>query len=370
MSFELIEFGKNIGASIVEGCTMNFFKGAVDVIEDKRTKEQASKKALEGEKSDIIKSKVDILMNEYCAELKKVTAYYTESELREMFNRYYQEYLHKGQKFPDDDKEALYKRYKIFVESYITKLSKTISFGEKRILDKEDQLLKAVEKVNDKTLSSKDFQKIAEKQSELLNKLCEDIDIPFVEICSSYAEVNYYDSKYVFLGNIFDFEKDKNRDDTYIVSLQVKNIGKTPVNEICISNFKLLFCKEENEDNSENGYLVLKAIEHNNIEKCTINILPGSEQKLHFLVRRRPDELNGENVTEYFINGDSRTCQLPFDYDRLFIEFDMNVTGKVKTKKYHLYIFLSRGDAYSYSDINGKYSVDYVGAEMIDANGK
>lgn len=367
MSFEIKEFGKNIGLSIVENCTSGFFNGAVEMIEDSAKKKSERSNALEGVKSESIKEKVDIVINEYCNELNEVTAYYSENELKNMFEKYYREYLQYGQGFSDDDKDEVFKRYKIFVEGYIKRLSKKISFGEKRILEKENEIINAVQDVNKKMLTSEDIQRIAQKQSEVLNKLCEDRDIPLVDICCNYAEVSYFDPKFVFLGNVFMFDKSDERYDTYILSVQVKNIGKTPINEISISNVEVLFCKEAYDDNPESGYYVLRSVEHENTEKCTINIMPNSEQKLHLVVKRREDELNGvmdENDIEEFIYGDE--SEQPA-FNRLFVEFDMALVGKYEKKEYHFYLSLSRNNNTSYDDISGMYGIDYVGLEVKKA---
>ena len=85
MSFEIKEFGKNIGLSIVENCTSGFFNGAVEMIEDSAKKKSERSNALEGVKSESIKEKVDIVINEYCNELNEATAYYSENELKNMF---------------------------------------------------------------------------------------------------------------------------------------------------------------------------------------------------------------------------------------------------------------------------------------------
>ena len=60
MSFEIKECGKNIGLSIVENCTSGFFKGLVEIIEDRAKKKSERNNALEGVKSESIKEEVDI----------------------------------------------------------------------------------------------------------------------------------------------------------------------------------------------------------------------------------------------------------------------------------------------------------------------
>ena len=135
MSFEIKECGKNIGLSIVENCTSGFFKVLVEIIEDRAKKKSERNNALEGVKSESIKEEVDIVIDKYCNELKEATACYSEDELKNMFEKYYRKYLY-GQGFSDDDKEEVFKRYKIFVEKYIKTLSNKISCGEKIIIQK------------------------------------------------------------------------------------------------------------------------------------------------------------------------------------------------------------------------------------------
>ena len=80
MSFVLTKFGKNIGETIMEDCATNFFEGAVDMLEEKVTRGRQRNKALEGTTSEEIKEKFNILVNEYCEEINKVSAYYSEEE--------------------------------------------------------------------------------------------------------------------------------------------------------------------------------------------------------------------------------------------------------------------------------------------------
>ena len=364
MSFEIKECGKNIGLSIVENCTSGFFKGLVEIIEDRAKKKSERNNALEGVKSESIKEEVDIVIDKYCNELKEATACYSEDELKNMFEKYYRKYLY-GQGFSDDDKEEVFKRYKIFVEKYIKTLSNKISCGEKIIIQKENEIIETVNDVHKNMVTTEYIKRIDQKQSEVLNKLCEDSNIPLVDICCNYAKVSKFDSKFVFLGNVFMFDKSESdeRYDTYILSVQVKNIGKTPINEISISNVEVLFCKEAYDDNPERGYYVLRSVKHENTEKCTINIMPNSEQKLHLVVKRREDELNGGIDVEAFINGDE-SGQPPFAKDRLSVEFDMELVGKNETKEYHFYLLLSRSNDISYKDISGMYGIDYVGLEV------
>ena len=209
----------------------------VEIIEDRAKKKSERNNALEGVKSESIKEEVDIVIDKYCNELKEATACYSEDELKNMFEKYYRKYLY-GQGFSDDDKEEVFKRYKIFVEKYIKTLSNKISCGEKIIIQKENEIIETVNDVHKNMVTTEYIKRIDQKQSEVLNKLCEDSNIPLVDICCNYAKVSKFDSKFVFLGNVFMFDKSESdeRYDTYILSVQVKNIGKTPINEISISN--------------------------------------------------------------------------------------------------------------------------------------
>jgi len=81
MSFKLAGFVKNIEQAIIEDCTTNFLKGTVDMLEEKNTKRKTKEK-FNWIWIRRIKRKFDIIANEYCEEIKKVSAYYSEEELR------------------------------------------------------------------------------------------------------------------------------------------------------------------------------------------------------------------------------------------------------------------------------------------------
>lgn len=364
MSFELGDFSKNLGMAILEDCTCSFFKGVVEKLQEKNIQQSLKIQALEGSKSESTRAKFDLLTKEYCKEIQKAHADYSEEELRDRFNTLYKEYLHYGEhRLEEEDQEELYKRYKIFAAGYIKKLSDTITFGESRILEKQDHTLKELRDISSKVLTARDFQLISEKQSELLNKLCEDIEVPFIEISNNYANISHFHSKYAFLGNVFHFDKSCERDFTYIFTFLIRNIGKAVINEIQIQNLKIYFCKELYDDDPESAYTILKAMQHDQVERRTINLLPNSEQKIHLITLRREEELSCKYDYEAFVEGDE--FQSEYENDRLYVQFDMNIIGKTKAQSYHYYIFLSKSNMKNSDDITGIFSVDYVGMKII-----
>ena len=372
MSLDIKELGTNFFKDLMGDYAKNFFTdivgAAVDTAEDKSANKQAKDKSLEGVSSEAVKREVNILIDQFCDKLHDTTACYSEVELRDLFDEYYEKCLQGNQKFTEVNKEELFKRYKIFVKDYTSQLSSNISLWEKRILEKEDEIIRLQKDSAAKALNADEFKRIAKEQSKLLNKLCDNMEVPFIEICNRSAEISDFDTKYVFLGNVFDFDESEERENTYVISFLVKNIGKTPVNALSITNFELLFCKEVYDGNPESAYLVLKAMEHKNSRECAINVLPNSEQKLHLIVKRTGYELNEDedNTTEEWIKGSDFYGEPEFAYDRLQVEFDMKLVGKAETCTYHYYILLSRTNDRGYDDIDGLYSVDYVGVELME----
>ncbi|MDO5519039.1 MAG: hypothetical protein Q4G58_00965 [bacterium] len=365
MTFTIAKICEKMSEDLIDNCMKGFFNGVVDTIEETNRTNKQIKKAMEGENNELFKEYFEILVNTYCKELQKSNPHYSEKELRTEFDRYYDEYLCLGKSFPDNNqnKEALFKRYKIFVTGYTEKLSKSMTFADKRILDKQDEIIEVATDINSRILTSKEFEKISKEQSALINRLCEDIEIPFVDIANTFAEVRSYHSKYAFWGNVFNFDKSTEREQSFVLSFILRNIGRTVINEINIKNLNISFLKEY-DDNPEGSYLILKAMQHINSEKCTINLLPNSEQKVHFVVKRQEENLNDDDDYEGFINGYADNPE--YNYDRLFIEFDMNVVGKSKNEDYHFYMFLGRDNNVAPRTVIGNYSVEYVAMELLD----
>lgn len=372
MKFNLTELGKNLGQDILQDFSTDFFCGAVKVFELILEKNEGRKKALEGNESETFEAKFNSLINEYCEEFQKVDVYYSEEEIRKLFEQNYNNFSCCGQHLPDNEtnKEELYKRYRIFVMDYVKKFSKTITYGEKRILEKTDLIL---DKLKNNTLTSEYFKQASKNQIELINKLCKDIDLPFLEISNSMdTGICSYHSRFAFYGNVFDFNRNTSddRDNMYVLSLIIKNIGRTIMNEVEISNFRMTFCKEIEDDNPETGYHILPAMLEEGKEQCVLNLLPNSEQKIHIVTRRRENELNDNDICDMFLAGDEVLYVSPFEYDRFLAELDLLVVGNSKTNSYRVSMFLAKNpDSEVHKeekDIVGKLTIDYVGMQIMD----
>ena len=149
-------------------------------------------------------------------------------------------------------------------------------------------------------------------------------------------------------------------DDVYIFTLYIKNIGERLIEQISVKNFNVKLCAEDEHDTTT-GYFICDIIEHcDQPAECSLNLMSGSEQKIHFMVRDTRDELNKEKLDVGYDDYDEIYCN-----DRLFIQFDMKLTNDTKDANYHYYIFASRNEE-SYENIEGIYSVDYVGCIFVD----
>ena len=109
-----------------------------------------------------------------------------------------------------------------------------------------------------------------------------------------------------------------------------------------------MLCAED-EENPTSGYLVCNIIEHRTQSvECYLNLLKGSEQKIHLIIEDKGYELNEGNP-----NYDEK-----FKRDRLWIEFDMKLTNDSEEADYSYSIFASR-DRMS-ENISDRYCVDSV----------
>ena len=152
--------GEKLNSDITSLLMNNFFdllKEGYEWIEEK----DALAKASEGSKEHI-KENLCLISEEYLGDLDDVTVY-NEEELREMFNRYYNELG--MNKIEGDIQEELWKRFLLFAPKYLKKYSKSISFGEKRILEKTREIQENL------TISTTELKKLAKEQSELQKKL-------------------------------------------------------------------------------------------------------------------------------------------------------------------------------------------------------
>lgn len=370
MTDMLISLGLlDIGKKIFHGYVDDYFKKFINLIEDTNTKNKLFAKASE-KGGDEVNRELELLANTVWEEPDKVYIEYFEESIKNDFTRFYEELsTQKNFDFDDSRKGELFKRYKIFIEGYRKYINKQMTISEKCILKEISQVEKGVDRIEKgvcriekEILKFDDIQKILQEQRLILHELHKDRNIPFIDISNAYLRVEYYASKYEFLGNRFKFIKtsDEENDDVYIFTLYIKNIGERLIEQISVKNFNVKLCAEDEHDTTT-GYFICDIIEHcDQPAECSLNLMSGSEQKIHFMVRDTRYELNKEKLDVEYDDYDEIYCN-----DRLFIQFDMKLTNDTKDANYHYYIFASRNEE-SYENIEGIYSVDYVGCIFVD----
>lgn len=301
----------------------------------------ASHKSDSGNRTEnVVKKESEIIL---IKKTEDVNECYTEKELREIFDEVYDSYnkdnLSKSEM--KDQKEKLYKEYEIFARDYMKYLCRNISFGEKRILERQVMLEKKIE------LGKKSL----EKNKELLDRLCKDIDTPIIEICYQDVKINAYDYEYILCDNMIKLSEeicDKSGDSlTYAISFLTKNIGKTYIDKICIDKFKAYLC-HRHLDNPEEYICAYPITTDEKPGECSVVYLPDSEQKLHFII----------NMNSIDIDDDEE-----FEKDRLYVEFDMKLKGEKSEIAYHYEVFLSKKSPCE--EIDGSYFVDSVYKEIL-----
>lgn len=327
-------------------CTSSMMERAVNAAEEKNKIEKSREKALEGTASEYVETNMDVLIEDVCEKINEADAQFTEEEIRAIFDKYYTENFQNSSVGQEKllRQEELYKRYKIFVQAYVKKMSESITFGEKRIISKLSSVGESMKKMRID----------AEKQTGLLEDLCKDIDIPRIVVSYDDVVVKDYDSKYLATGSMLDFDEEYERDNAYIFTIQIENNGKTDIHEIAIRNLNVYFCMKAPEQ-PEVGDLELLAIQHEEKQKCKLSILQKSRQKLHLIVKRREEELNDEKLVEIYM---TKWEDNLYEEKRLRMEFEAVVTGDKKAEAYVCDISLSEKSMEKDTDITGTYVVD------------
>lgn len=335
-----------------------FVKERIEVSHEQK----ALTKASEGSK-EYIEENLNLISKEFLDDLDRI-ALYTEEELKYLFEKYYNEFG--MNRMECDIQEELWKRFLLFAPKYLEKYSKSVSFGEKRILEKvremQDELKTATEEMKSglesATLKKETFMKLAKSQSEILKRLAQNIDVPYIDFNKIYGvQIDDYESKYVIYENTFDFRINKDIGDSeercYIFRFLIKNIGHTNIEKISIDNFCIMYENEIWDDFQENASYVLPVVEHREkLEKC-INILPYGEEFIHVAMTRREDELATEEQIDTFMSY--------YDFDRLFVTFDMIIKGKEERGYRYMLCLSKQYESYEQNDnsINGVYTIDY-----------
>lgn len=363
----LSSIGETVGNKIAEDMVDLFLGLVKDGYEEMIRKPSFQKKAGEGIKNEEIGKSLVSLTDSFSEDIKSDGIGYTMEELREKFNHLYDEYVGRGieesykEKIGESTKEELWKRFVIFSNSYLSKYNETLTYGENRILEITRDSKKMInELLESGQISKEKFEKIAEQQSELLRRLSDDIDVPYIDIDRTKSiKICEYEPKYLFFGNTFDFDENENRIDeytykseisSYTLGLLIKNIGRTNIEKITIENLQMEYCKEIDDDNPELGYYVLPCVKHHSRCECKINVLPNAEEWLYLNFTNIADELNDENMVDNFMQD--------YYYDRLWISFDIILQSKKMEKRYKYILFLSKEND-NKKDISGLYNVDY-----------
>nr|WP_315103301.1 hypothetical protein [uncultured Catonella sp.] len=335
---------------IINSYSDDFINKLKKSIEDKCIEDDLMNKALEGEKFEEVNIELKMLVEKVCREANSIDDTSNKDHIRNDFERYVKE-LADEEYFDESNKEALFQRFKIFVEGYKEYISNQISIGEKYILKKVGIVSEEVANIEKKIVAVKNVQEKMQEKMENADKLNKDKNAPLIDINKHYIKVEPYNSKYEVLDNTFKLVEEIDpfeADNIYVFTLNLKNISEELIKKISIKNFKVMLCAED-EENPTSGYLVCNIIEHRTQSvECYLNLLKGSEQKIHLIIEDKGYELNEGNP-----NYDEK-----FKRDRLWIEFDMKLTNDSEEADYSYSIFASR-DRMS-ENISDRYCVDSV----------
>jgi hypothetical protein len=319
-------------------------------LEDKFIKDDLMGKALEGEKVEEVNIELKMLVEKVCREAISIDDTSNKDHIRNDFERYVKE-LDDEEYFDESNKEVLFQRFKIFVEGYKKYISKQISIGEKYILQQVGRVSEEVANIEKNIVSVKNVQEKMQEKMENAEKFNKDKKAPLIDINKHYIKVEPYNSKYEFLDNTFKLAGEIapfEADNIYVFTLNLKNISEELIKKISIRNFKVMLCAEDEEDPTS-GYLVCNIIKQcTQSVECYLNLLKGSEQKIHLIIEDKGYELNEDNLY-YYEN---------FESDRLCIKFDMKLTNDSEEADYSYSIFASR-DKIS-ENISDRYCVDSV----------
>ena len=341
----MIELGTMIMGEMVTSLVHGFFH-VVKEGNEESVKRYAAKCAQNKIKTEPLKQYLEQLEKTYSKELEDAQGY-TEEELRAIFDESYDENL---QYTAPEVREELWEAFLTYASIVIKKYNKSISFGEKRILEK------ARETETELRLNRKILQELSKKQAELQKKLVQDTKIPFVDFNKLYgAEICKYEPQYMLYGNAFDCN---NRTDfgcnerVYVLRFLLKNVGQANIEKISIENFKIKYVVDFEEDRKELSFSLLPMTEYDEKIQHNINILPQGEEFLQLVLERLDEELATDE--------ELKLCSGKFNSDILYVTFDMGLKGDVE-KTYCYTLLLSKKNGDEDDDIKGQYRIDYAG---------
>lgn len=353
-----------LGEKLKDDITSLLMKNFINFIKEKNEElleQKALTKASEGSEK-YIEENLRLISKEYLENLDDVAAY-NEDELRKIFIKYFDEFG--MNKIENDIQEELWNRFLLFAPKCLEKYNKSISFGEKRILEKareiQEELKKSTKELRDELKSARVDKellgKLADCQSELRKRLVQNIEVPLIDFNKLYGvEICGYESKYMFYDNTFDFDETEDRtyneecDFVYIFRFLIKNIGYTNIEKISIENFQIMYAEEVWDDNPEKGFYVLPITEHKNIIEKHISILPYGEEFIQVVITKREEELSEEEQISRFLD--------EYKYERLYVTFDLRLKGN-EERGYSYILFLSKRNGQNNESIDGLYTIDY-----------
>lgn len=304
-------------------------KKITKTVVDQKKRQSNLEKAMEGEEAEEVKCLVKELAAQFDKEGKELHSGYNEWELEEIFDRQYEQ-LYGGNARAEEreKKEAVKQRFILFCREHLNQEAKNTSVGEQMILRKTEALGEDTKKTY---MAIKEMQR---ESAEWFNQLYNDEKTPLLEVDNmGKVRVTPYNAELMVLANsiVLDTTEDRNDymevefGDVCIITLPVRNVGRTPVNYIECRNLSVCFCGES-ESGSETSAAVLPVITHSNCEGCCMNIAPGSVQKIHFVVTWNLDEESEQDCKRY-------------DWKMRYVEMELAVSGQEKETEYHVFMY-------------------------------
>ena len=352
--------------SQVSDLFQTFFNGVVSAIEDEMQKKRALDTATQGVSDECITERLKELTNQFQEESNNISVF-TEKEIRDKFDRYYTEYLEINNSFSDIDidSEEVFKRFMIYVNSYVEGFTKKMSFFEKRALESMNQ---ANDKLDSILRGRQYFERVSQENTKLLRELLRNKDEPVINVSDAQEiAINEFNYKYTFANNAFGFFDDEfdftEPYDYYVISLSLQNIGRCNIESIEISDFQLIYCKEIYDDGDpRNDYYILPASIHSEKIANTLNILPICNQKVHLIIKKdekKANDYDEDSVNSYLYEDE------PFDFNNMQMIFKIKCNGEIKSNTYEVTMLISRNDSDDGNDITGKWQVNYSSIKPI-----
>lgn len=354
---------KKIEDKVFELCEKQItkiFEHFFDIVKDSINMKKSIEKAQEGTLNDVIDERIKMMAEEYHDKYEIVDTY-TEEEFESIFKKYCEEIGFKEEE-SEISVQELYQRFKIFTKNYISELEKTLSFGERRLIQRTAQISDKL----DQALTRKEFEESAKENTDLIRKMLDEKKNSFITVpYNQDVTIIDYERKYTFLGNTFDFAKNEIAErcqDSFnngynIISFSINNVGLSLIGELEISQFKMFFCKDT-EENTESYYYYQIVSEHDESEKNTVNLLPGADQKIHFIIKRNDKFVDEED--EYDDINVFLQDEYEYGYDSLYISFKLRAEiSNGNELNYNVIMFLSKKEVEE-GNIVGNWSIDFV----------